>query len=154
MSGDYTSPKLEFVVLLQSAPGFDFPTRGLLEFAAVVKKKDRASALRKRRNVPAQNPTDATAELPPGPQRLDRTRPWVRHLVRCIALMVMVLIVYSNSFQSGWVLDNRYIIQLDPRNKEASLENFKLLWLKDYWWPKSDTGAYRPLVSTSYWLNW
>jgi len=68
--------------------------------------------------------------------------------------MLMVYVVYSNSFQSGWVLDNRPIIQLDPRNKEVSSENLKLIWSKDYWWPKSDTGGYRPIVSTSYLLNW
>jgi hypothetical protein len=82
------------------------------------------------------------------------SRVWFWHLTRCVALLLMVYLVYSNSFQSGWVLDNRPIVQLDPRNKEASIENLKLIWSKDYWWPKSDSGAYRPLVSTSYWLNW
>ena len=62
--------------------------------------------------------------------------------------------MYSNSFQSGFVLDNQFIIKLDPRIKVASLENLKLIWGKDYWWPKTETGAYRPLVTTSYLLNW
>ena len=80
--------------------------------------------------------------------------PWVGHLLRCVVLLLLVGIVYRNSFQSGWVLDNRSIIQLDPRNKAATLENFKLIWTKDYWWPRSDSGGYRPMVSTSYLLNW
>lgn len=66
----------------------------------------------------------------------------------------MVLIAYRNSFVSGWVLDNRIIIQLDTRNKEATYENLKLIWSKDYWWPKADTTAYRPIVTTTYLLNW
>jgi hypothetical protein len=68
--------------------------------------------------------------------------------------MLIVYLVYSNSFQSGFVLDNQFIIKLDPRIKVASLENLKLIWGKDYWWPKTETGAYRPLVTTSYLLNW
>lgn len=80
--------------------------------------------------------------------------PWFWHLFRCLVLSLLIYLPYSNSFRSGWVLDNRYIVQLDSRNKEASWENLKLIWTKDYWWPKSDSRAYRPIVTTSYLLNW
>src|SRR5436190_10618154 len=105
-----------------------------------MKKKDRASA--------APRPEKARAQTMPS------ARPWVWHLARCAILLLLVGVVYRNSFQSGFVLDNRFIVQQDPRNKEASWENLKLIWSKDYWWPKSDTGGYRPLVTTSYLLNW
>lgn len=75
-------------------------------------------------------------------------------LAAAFVLFLIVLIAYSNSFQSGWVLDNTFIVKMDPRNKEASAENLKLLWTRDYWWPKMQSGAYRPLVSTSYLVNW
>src|SRR5215471_8435479 len=86
--------------------------------------------------------------------RSGNTPPWASHLIRCAILMLIVYFVYSNSFQSGFVLDNQFIIKLDPRIKAATLENLKLIWGKDYWWPKTETGAYRPLVTTSYLLNW
>jgi tetratricopeptide (TPR) repeat protein len=89
-----------------------------------------------------------------GSKQPSDARPWVGHLIRCAVLMLIVYIVYSNSFQSGFVLDNQFIIKLDPRIKLASMENLKLIWGKDYWWPKTETGAYRPLVTTSYLLNW
>ena len=118
-----------------------------------MKKKHRASAPAKR-NTPTQIAADAKGELPDRPQRFDQAHPWVWHVFGCVALLLMVYIVYSNSFQSGWVLDNQFVIKLDPRNKQASWENLKLIWEKDYWWPKQDTGAYRPIVSTTYLLNW
>jgi protein O-mannosyl-transferase len=82
------------------------------------------------------------------------SRPGLWHMARCAVLLLMVGVVYRNSFQSGFVLDNKFIVQMDPRNKEASWENLKLIWTRDYWWPRSDSGGYRPLVSASYLLNW
>jgi tetratricopeptide (TPR) repeat protein len=102
--------------------------------------------MKKRNRSTSANPKVSKPEINP--------RPFVAHLLRCAVLVLAVYVVYSNSFQSGWVLDNRPIVQLDPRNKQASWENLKLIWSKDYWWPKSDSGGYRPVVSTSYLLNW
>ena len=39
---------------------------------------------------------------------------WIWHVMVSVMLAVMVWITYSNSFQSLWTLDNKYIIQLDP----------------------------------------
>ena len=117
-----------------------------------MKKKQRA-ALRKQANEPTQSAVDPKSELS-GKTRFGHAHPWVWHLPGCLVLLLLVFLVYSNSFQSGWVLDNQFIIKLDPRNKQASWENLKLIWGKDYWWPKQETLAYRPIVSTSYLLNW
>jgi protein O-mannosyl-transferase len=108
-------------------------------------KKRRASAQQKPGKKPQIQATDSS---------LRTSRPWVGQLLRCSLLLLLVYLAYSNSFGSGWVLDNRFIIQLDPRNKEVTAENLKLIWTKDYWWPKADTTAYRPIVSTSYLINW
>jgi tetratricopeptide (TPR) repeat protein len=71
-----------------------------------------------------------------------------------MTLLLMVYLVYRNSFESKFVLDNQFIIKLDPRNKQPTFDNVKQLWTKDYFWPKFNSGAYRPVTSTSYWVNW
>jgi tetratricopeptide (TPR) repeat protein len=91
---------------------------------------------------------------PPAVAPARRSRDWLWHAGSCLILLLMIGTVYRNSFQSEFVLDNQTVIQLDPRNKEATLDNLKLIWEKDYWWPTMYTRAYRPLVSTTYWLNW
>jgi tetratricopeptide (TPR) repeat protein len=100
------------------------------------------------------NPADSETANTGSKPLSSSTWSWPRHLIRCAVLMLIVYLVYSNSFQSGFVLDNQFIIKLDPRIKSASLENLKLIWGKDYWWPKTETGAYRPVVTTSYLVNW
>jgi tetratricopeptide (TPR) repeat protein len=119
-----------------------------------MKKRHRASASRKSEKPQEQTPAETSGNASVRPPRFDRAHPWVWKLFSCGILLFVVYLVYSNSFQSGWVLDNQFIIKLDPRNKQASLENLALIWKKDYWWPTSVTGAYRPIVSTSYLMNW
>lgn len=97
---------------------------------------------KKKEQIPLREKTASARKPRPG------------HLAACIALLLMVGLAYSNSFQSGWVLDNKLVIQANPANKEATAANLKLLWTKDYWWPRSDTGGYRPITSTSYLVNW
>jgi tetratricopeptide (TPR) repeat protein len=119
-----------------------------------MKKRDRATADRRPEKLRAPTATSPKGEPSGTEPRSATPRPWLWHAGRCAVLLLMVGIVYRNSFQSGFVLDNKFIVQQDPRNKEASWENLKLIWTKDYWWPRSDTGGYRPLVTTSYLLNW
>ena len=119
-----------------------------------MKKRHRASVPRKPEKPQEQTPPEARGKASVSPPLVDRAHPWVWKLFSCGILLFVVYLVYSNSFQSGWVLDNQFIIKLDPRNKQASQENLELIWKKDYWWPTSVTGAYRPIVTTSYLLNW
>lgn len=82
---------------------------------------------------------------------------WERNQRNCIAcgvLLILVAIAYSNSFVSGWVLDNRYIIVDDPRLRSTSWENIHWIFTKDYWWPKAVGGLYRPLTTFSYLINY
>jgi hypothetical protein len=68
-------------------------------------------------------------------------------------LLVAVLAAYANSYQSGWVLDNRPIVHDDPRLKDASWANVKLIFTQDYWYPRFESGLYRPLTTVSYLVN-
>jgi tetratricopeptide (TPR) repeat protein len=119
-----------------------------------MKKRHRASPPRKSEKPQEQTSVETSGKATASPPRVDRQHPWMWKLFSCGILLIVVYLVYSNSFLSGWVLDNQFIVKLDPRNKQASLENLELIWKKDYWWPTSVTGAYRPIVSTSYMLNW
>ena len=82
------------------------------------------------------------------------------HIVVAAVLLGLILVAYGNSFQSEWVLDNKYIIELDPRTKATNWEdtNGKVgvnnIFKQDYWWPKGISGLYRPITSFTYWLNW
>ncbi len=70
-----------------------------------------------------------------------------------LALCVVTLLAYSNSFSSGFVLDNRGLL-LDPRIREATPENFALIFRHTYWWPTGEAGLYRPLTTLSYLFNY
>jgi hypothetical protein len=77
-----------------------------------------------------------------------------RHLAVGALLLVITLLVYANSLQAEFVLDNRIIILEDPRIRRVTAENLALIFTRDYWWPKHVTGVYRPLVTLSYLFNY
>jgi len=81
-----------------------------------------------------------------------RARPWFALLLP-VLLVLVVVAAYWNSFQSGFVLDNRAVILDDPRVKSVSPENLGAILTKDYW-PHLVTGTYRPLTTLSYLLNY
>lgn len=133
-------------------------------------------------NVAAARTLDAVARSGPAPQPLPlepRGRmwphvPWQAHAAFVVLAGIALLLAYSNSFgpknrpaSTNWTLDNKYIIELDPRTKvEADLfkpstwknpegkPDFADIWTRDYWWPKGISGLYRPVVTFTYWLNW
>ncbi|MBC8107708.1 MAG: DUF1736 domain-containing protein, partial [Anaerolineae bacterium] len=96
------------------------------------------------------------------------------HAAFVVLTGLAILAAYSNSFGVkdrsplvNWTLDNKYIIELDPRTKveadvfrpstwtnEAGRPDFQDIWTRDYWWPKGISGLYRPVVTFTYWLNW
>jgi tetratricopeptide (TPR) repeat protein len=98
----------------------------------------------------ASDAAPAKTDEPPRGSRVH----WLWNAFVALMLAMLVGITYSNSFQSLWTLDNKYIIQLDPRNKLATYDNFSLVWTQDYWWPKGISGLYRPIPTLSYLLNW
>ena len=68
-------------------------------------------------------------------------------------LGLLCLAVYSNSFATGFPLDNRQLILRDPRVHALTRENLSLILNHTYWWPYGESGLYRPLTTLSYLLN-
>jgi len=71
-----------------------------------------------------------------------------------LALIVLTLLAYSNSFEGGFVLDNRGLMLNDPRIQEASAANLGLIFQHTYWWPNGESGLYRPFTTLSYLVNY
>src|SRR6185295_10390235 len=71
-----------------------------------------------------------------------------------LALGLLALLVYSNSFSAGLVLDNGLIIGTDTRLRAASAENVGLIFSKSYWWPGFESVLYRPLTTLTYLFNY
>src|SRR4051812_43937140 len=87
---------------------------------------------------------------------------WWKHLLVAIALFGTVWASYNNSFQSGMVLDNKYIIEeyykallrADAKHELLSWKQIGLIFQNDYWWPKGISGLYRPITTFTYWLDY
>jgi tetratricopeptide (TPR) repeat protein len=77
------------------------------------------------------------------------------HLAIVFVLGVIVFCTYANTVHNtGFALDNKFIILEDPRLRVASPGNIKLIFNQDYWWPKAVSGLYRPLTTLSYLFNY
>ena len=79
--------------------------------------------------------------------------PYTRHALVVVALCVVTLLAYSNSFAGELVLDNKVLL-LDPRIREATPENIALIFQRTYWWPTGEAGLYRPFTTLSYLFNY
>jgi tetratricopeptide (TPR) repeat protein len=71
-----------------------------------------------------------------------------------LALVLITLTAYANSFDSGFVADNRGLILQDPRVHEATPENIRLILDHTYWWPNGDLNFYRPVTTFSWLFNY
>ena len=79
---------------------------------------------------------------------------WQRHGWRLLAIWGLLLIAYSNSFQSGLVLDNASIIGQDPRIRQATAQNISSILEGGYRYNNPNVGLYRPLTTFSYMVNY
>jgi len=75
---------------------------------------------------------------------------WLPPLGLCAA----VLLAFSNSFGTGFVLDNKALILEDPRLRDATPQNLDLILQHTYWWPHGEAGLYRPVTTLSYLFNY
>lgn len=80
--------------------------------------------------------------------------PHYPHVLAAFALVVLTLLAYSNSFRSGFVLDNRGLLLNDARLHEASPANIRMIFDHTYWWPNGESGLYRPFTTLSYLFNY
>ena len=69
-------------------------------------------------------------------------------------LLVLVLVVYSNSFSGVWVGDSGAIVTQDPRVQQVTPANLGLVFSQQYWYPTADSGVYRPFVTLSWMFNY
>jgi tetratricopeptide (TPR) repeat protein len=76
-----------------------------------------------------------------------------RYWLACLALIVLTLLAFSNSFSVGLALDNQLLITGDPRIQEASGHNIAQIFQHTFWWPNGEAGIYRPLTTLSYLFN-
>lgn len=104
-------------------------------------------------------PAEAEAQQPAVPH-VQKTRLWpalgfASHLAVTFVLGAVVLFTYANTLHNtGFALDNKFIILEDPRLRDANRANLKLIFTQDYWWPKAVSGLYRPLTTLSYLFNY
>src|ERR1700751_2720889 len=71
-----------------------------------------------------------------------------------LALCLLTLLAWSNSFSAGFALDNRGLILEDTRVRDASPDNLALIFQHTYWWPYGESGLYRPFTTLSYLFNY
>jgi tetratricopeptide (TPR) repeat protein len=79
---------------------------------------------------------------------------FLRHAGAATLLLALVVAIYANSLHADLLVDNRVIILEDPRIRALSGENLRLIFTREYWWPKYVGGTYRPLVTLSYLLDY
>ena len=67
--------------------------------------------------------------------------------------MALALAAYAGSFGLGLAQDSKVIVTQDPRLHEVTAENIKLILTRNYWWPKTGDGLYRPVTTLSLLFN-
>lgn len=107
-----------------------------------------------KRKLSGRKPTSGVSvESVPTPYEGDPIDNWVRIGLGAL-LFVVLLLVYSNSFDGAFLLDNQQIILLDPRLRGFDWDHLVNIFTKDYWWPTLASDLYRPFTTFSYMLNW
>jgi tetratricopeptide (TPR) repeat protein len=105
------------------------------------------------RKLAVATPT-AVASNPAIPDALGGSLRNYQHLFAALALSILTLLAYGNSFDGGFVLDNRGLLLNDPRLRQATAANLSLIWRHTYWWPTGEGGVYRPFTTLSYLFNY
>src|SRR5579863_9267204 len=82
------------------------------------------------------------------------TRDLRRNLAVIAVLALVTLAAFSNSFSTGFALDNQVLLLDDARIQAANAANAGLILVHTYWWPHGESGLYRPLTTFSYLFNY
>ena len=78
-----------------------------------------------------------------------------RRLLVAATLCAITLVAYSNSFHTGFTLDNQPLVLRDTRLRQATGENLGLILRHTYWWVQGgESGLYRPVTTASYLFNY
>jgi hypothetical protein len=105
---------------------------------------------KKRRVTVAPSP----AATPESRSRTDARDSRRYYLAALLALGLLTLLAFSNSFSTGFALDNQVLLLGDTRIQAATADNIALIIHHTYWWPNGESGLYRPLTTLSYLLNY
>jgi tetratricopeptide (TPR) repeat protein len=81
-------------------------------------------------------------------------RRWRQHAWRILALWVVVLAAYSNSFRAGLVFDSAGLLLQDARIRAATAQNIGRILTGQYWSSSMAAGLYRPFTTLSYLFNY
>lgn len=90
----------------------------------------------------------------PGPISRTGTPDLQRNLAVMAVLALGTLAAFSNSFSTGFALDNQVLLLGDARIQVANAANAGLILVHTYWWPHGESGLYRPLTTFSYLFNY
>ncbi len=107
-------------------------------------------ASRRTSRTPQENPQGKPDHIQ-HPLRISLRK---EYLLAGAALCAITLLVYANSFRSGFVLDNAFLILQDPRVAAATSRNVRLILQHTYYWPQLESGLYRPITTLSYLVNY
>jgi protein O-mannosyl-transferase len=80
--------------------------------------------------------------------------PFPRLRLPTLALCLLTLAGYSNSFHGDFTLDCTRLLRLDNRIHQVAAQNIDQILHHTYWWPYGETGLYRPLSTLSYMFNY
>jgi len=97
---------------------------------------------------PQRKPSAPQAVVAPVPKRS------LRRPAAIVALCLLTLLAYANSFSAGFTLDNKGLLIEDPRLRAASAKNLHQILDHTYWWPQGESGLYRPITTLSYLFNY
>jgi len=70
------------------------------------------------------------------------------------ALLAIALAAYADTFGLGLAQDSKAVVRQDTRIREVSAANLHLILARNYWWPKSGDGLYRPVTTLSLLFNY
>jgi hypothetical protein len=71
------------------------------------------------------------------------------HIFIAFALVILILLAYSNSFTAGFALDNKGLLN-SPRLTAFTTHNLALILDHSNWWPNGESGLYRPFTTFTY----
>jgi protein O-mannosyl-transferase len=106
---------------------------------------------RKKSSKSAARPIAST--LAPNGKPTRSVNDALQHGAVAIALFLLLLLTWSNSFDDGFALDNKFFILLDPRVHQVTWANIALILNRGYW-NTYNAGLYRPLTTLSYLFNY
>jgi len=106
---------------------------------------------RKKRRVTA---APSLAATPASRSRTDAPATPRYYFAAVLALSLLTLLAFSNSFSTGFALDNQTLLLGDTRIQAATAANIDLIVHHTYWWPNGESGLYRPFTTLSYLLNY